>query len=110
VLVNPHAVDDVADAIFQAIEMPREERRKRMQKLRETIAENNVFRWAGKFLSTLLRFEFSEHPRPEFDMHAVHGRFLISAQRRDSPMYLTWIIHHHGMRRMSNSGYRRIAP
>jgi alpha,alpha-trehalose-phosphate synthase [UDP-forming] len=60
VLVNPFAIDEMADALRIALEMPDEERRKRMQKLRAIVAENNIYRWAGKYLSTLLKFEFPE--------------------------------------------------
>src|SRR5207237_4124237 len=60
VLVNPFAIDEVADAMRLALEMPEEERRKRMARLRAALAENNVYRWAGKFLSALLKFEFPE--------------------------------------------------
>ncbi len=60
VLVNPFAVDDVAEAIRLAVEMPEDERAKRMQKMHTAIADNNVYRWAGKLLSALLRFEFPE--------------------------------------------------
>jgi alpha,alpha-trehalose-phosphate synthase [UDP-forming] len=60
VLVNPFAIDEMAEALKQALEMPEEERRKRMQKLRAIVAENNIYRWAGKYLSALLRFEFTE--------------------------------------------------
>jgi trehalose 6-phosphate synthase len=59
-LVNPFAVDAMAAAIQQALEMPEEERRKRMQKMRSVVAEHNVFRWAGKLLSALVNFEFPE--------------------------------------------------
>jgi alpha,alpha-trehalose-phosphate synthase [UDP-forming] len=59
-MVNPFDADEMADAIIQALNMPVEERRKRMQKLRTIVAENNVYRWAGKFLSALLNFEFPE--------------------------------------------------
>ena len=65
VLVNPFAIDEVADAMYQALEMSDEERRKRMQKMRTVVAENNIYRWAGKFLSGLLKFEFPESPRPD---------------------------------------------
>jgi trehalose 6-phosphate synthase len=58
--VNPFAIDELAGAVRQALALPEEERRKRMQKLREVVAENNVYRWAGKFLSALLKFEFPE--------------------------------------------------
>lgn len=61
ILVNPFAVEDVADAMLRALEMPEEERRKRMQKLRTVVAENNIYRWAGKFLSALLKFEFHDN-------------------------------------------------
>jgi trehalose 6-phosphate synthase len=60
VLVNPFAVDEMANAIDLALTMPEEERRKRMQRMRAVIAENNIYRWAGKFLSTLLTFETPE--------------------------------------------------
>ena len=49
-LVNPFDVTETASAIIAAIEMPREERRKRMQLMRRTVAENNVYRWAGRML------------------------------------------------------------
>src|SRR5437870_13223912 len=42
--ISLHAFE-VADAIHQAIEMPEEERRKRMQRMRQTVAENNIYRW-----------------------------------------------------------------
>ena len=59
-VVNPFAADEMSDAILQAIKMPEDERRRRMAKMREAVAENNVYRWAGKFLSALTKFEFPE--------------------------------------------------
>lgn len=60
VLVNPFSIDETAEAMRIALEMPDEERKKRMQRLRNVVAEYNVYRWAGKFLSTLLNFEFPD--------------------------------------------------
>jgi trehalose 6-phosphate synthase/phosphatase len=54
-LVNPFDVTETAAAIVAAIEMPREERRKRMQLMRRTVAENNVYRWAGRMLMDVSR-------------------------------------------------------
>jgi trehalose 6-phosphate synthase len=73
VLVNPFAVDEVGDAIYQTLEMPEEERRKRMQKMREVVGKNNVFRWAGKLLSALLNFEFPENAREEAEFVSAVG-------------------------------------
>lgn len=66
-LVNPFAVDEVADAICQAVEMPADEQRRRMQRMRAAVAENNIYRWAGKLLSALLKFDFPENARVELD-------------------------------------------
>ena len=52
-IVNPFAVDDMAEAIHQAINMPAEERRRRMNRMRSVVAANNVYRWAGKILLAL---------------------------------------------------------
>ena len=70
VLVNPFAVDEVADAIHLTVQMPEDECRKRMQKMRTVVEENNVYRWAGKLLSALLKFEFPENSRPEVELMA----------------------------------------
>ncbi|HMP01402.1 MAG TPA: trehalose-6-phosphate synthase [Gemmatales bacterium] len=59
-LVNPFAVDELAEAIKTALEMPQPERKRRMVKMRETVASNNIYRWAGKVLSTLLKFDFPD--------------------------------------------------
>jgi trehalose 6-phosphate synthase len=59
-LVNPFAVEELAEAMHRALVMLAEERQKRMRRMREQIAYNNVYRWAGKVLSTLLKFDFPE--------------------------------------------------
>ena len=59
-LVNPYAIDHFADAIKNAVEMPEAERRKRMQKMRQVVQENNVYKWAADIISELVKFEFGE--------------------------------------------------
>ena len=59
-LINPYDPESFADVLAQALEMPEEEKQKRMQKMREVVEKNNIYRWAGKTLSQLLRFEFQE--------------------------------------------------
>ena len=54
-LVNPFDVTETAAAVVAAMKMPREERRKRMQLMRRTVAENNVYRWAGRMLMDVAR-------------------------------------------------------
>jgi alpha,alpha-trehalose-phosphate synthase [UDP-forming] len=50
--VNPFCTDEMAEAIVKAATMPAPERRRRMDRLRATVRENNVYRWAGAILRT----------------------------------------------------------
>jgi trehalose 6-phosphate synthase len=59
-LINPFAIEEIAEAIRLAVTMPLEERQKRMQRMRDLVAANNVYRWAGKIVSALLQFELPE--------------------------------------------------
>lgn len=54
-LVNPYDTGETAAAMATALDMPREERRKRMQLMRRTVAEYNVYRWAGRMLMDVSR-------------------------------------------------------
>jgi len=54
-LVNPFNVSETAAAIAEAIKMPREQRRQRMRLMRQTVMENNVYRWAGRMLVDIAR-------------------------------------------------------
>lgn len=60
VLINPYDIQEFSEGIYNAITLPDEERKKRMLKMRQLIQSANIFRWAGKVLSELLKFEFQE--------------------------------------------------
>jgi trehalose 6-phosphate synthase/phosphatase len=51
-VVNPYDVDGIADAIHLAYSMPAEERRRRMQALRDDIRRHDVHRWVKNFFSS----------------------------------------------------------
>jgi trehalose 6-phosphate synthase len=51
--INPHDIDGVKDAIMQAVEMPRKDRRARMRSLRKRVLENDVARWSATFIADL---------------------------------------------------------
>jgi len=56
-LVNPYSVDDIAQAIDVAVNMPEEERQKRMSLMRGIVQENNIYSWAGSIISEIAKFE-----------------------------------------------------
>jgi trehalose-6-phosphate synthase len=59
-IVNPYHVEEVADAMHQALTMPQPEQRERMASLRSTVREFNVFRWAGRMLTDAARWRLRE--------------------------------------------------
>jgi len=59
-IVNPYSVAEVADAVHQALTMPEEDRARRMERMRAQVRKNNVYRWAGRILSNLLRFDLPD--------------------------------------------------
>lgn len=62
-IVNPFDVEDTAQAMAQALRMPRDERRERMRFMRHTVKQNNVFRWAGRMLMDAARIRQREKLR-----------------------------------------------
>ncbi len=52
-LVNPYHIENFAEVIKQAIELPQDEKIKRMEKLRTLTQENNIYLWAEKIISDL---------------------------------------------------------
>lgn len=60
IMINPYDQNQFSDSLFYALTIPEEERSKRMTKMREVVKQNNIYRWAGKVISELLRFEFKE--------------------------------------------------
>ena len=52
-LVNPYDVEQLAEAIRAALEMPVEDRRTRMRQMRRTVKDHNVYRWAADLMSEL---------------------------------------------------------
>ncbi|MFH1778682.1 MAG: trehalose-6-phosphate synthase [Candidatus Omnitrophota bacterium] len=51
--INPYSIEEFADAIRFAVELPSEDKRKRMENMRKVISENNVYKWAGNIITEL---------------------------------------------------------
>jgi len=51
--INPYSTEEFADGIKTAVEMPLAEKKRRMENLRRTVKENNVYRWAGNIVNEL---------------------------------------------------------
>lgn len=63
-LVNPHDIEGVADAIYRAYAMSDEERRDRMRRLRRGIRECDIFWWVDAYLQAAIERDLSDYPQP----------------------------------------------
>ncbi|MCU1432715.1 MAG: trehalose 6-phosphate synthase [Actinotalea sp.] len=52
-LVNPHDIDGLKDAIARAVAMDHREQRTRMRKLRRRVMDDDVIKWSSSFLASL---------------------------------------------------------
>ena len=58
-LVNPHDIESVADTIHYAFTMDGEEKRRRMMRLRRSVARADIYQWVNSFLSAAIARDLS---------------------------------------------------
>jgi trehalose 6-phosphate synthase len=65
-LVNPYDVQQLADAILRALNMPEDQETERMLHMRHNVREHNVYRWAANLLSDLteIRIDIPDRVEP----------------------------------------------
>jgi len=59
VLINPYSIEEFAEAIKFTIEMPKDEKIKRMENMRRVVSENNIYKWAGNIITELVALKKS---------------------------------------------------
>jgi trehalose-6-phosphate synthase len=52
-LINPYSIEEFADAIKFTIEMPADEKKRRMEAMRRIVSDNNIYKWAGNIITEL---------------------------------------------------------
>lgn len=83
-LVNPHDIDGLKDAIERAARMEPREMRTRMRRLRRRVMEDDVTKWSHSFLSTLKATpdrDVPHHPTGLRQAHQPRGRDAGAHQR-----------------------------
>ena len=61
-IVNPYDNEVIAEAIHTALEMPSAQIERRMQAMRRTVREHNIFRWAANLISELADIRLAPQP------------------------------------------------
>ncbi|MBN2372811.1 trehalose-6-phosphate synthase [bacterium] len=67
-LVNPYDTEGVADAIYRAFKMGKEERKSRMKRLRRTVQRYNIFWWVNSFLNAAITKSLDSFPALDYYM------------------------------------------
>jgi trehalose-6-phosphate synthase len=52
-VINPYDIEQSADAIYTALQMPADQQRQRMKQMRRMVMSNNVYLWASSILRTM---------------------------------------------------------
>jgi trehalose-6-phosphate synthase len=60
-IVNPYDTEQLAEAIFRAIEMDPRERRERMRRMRRCVKDHNIFRWAANLIGAVSEIRLTLH-------------------------------------------------
>jgi len=61
-VVNPYDIAGVAEAMHRGLDMDREERRERMQRMRRQVMEHNIYRWAASVLRDVREIRIEDMP------------------------------------------------
>ncbi len=64
VMINPYDVEGFADGLEHALDMPTDERHRRMRALRRVVAGRDVFLWASNILEGLEHLDLGSLPPP----------------------------------------------
>jgi trehalose 6-phosphate synthase len=72
--INPYHTEETADTLYAAINMPRVEQRERMQSLRSTVREKNVYGWAGAMLADAARLRLRGRVHARLQAHRKDAR------------------------------------
>jgi trehalose 6-phosphate synthase len=73
-IVNPYDTEAFAEAIRAGVEMDRVERGARLARMKSSVAEHNVYRWAAELITALggtSGARFHENPRPAAEEETV---------------------------------------
>ncbi|HUU37233.1 MAG TPA: bifunctional alpha,alpha-trehalose-phosphate synthase (UDP-forming)/trehalose-phosphatase [Candidatus Desulfaltia sp.] len=82
ILVNPNNHEEVAEAISQALRMPEEEQRSRMENMQKRLRRFTVLRWADEFMAELQKIRMIQEELAERKLDERTEKKIIGEFRR----------------------------
>src|SRR3989339_741101 len=59
-IVNPYDIEQMADAIYYSLTMPKAEVEERMTRMRQDLHENNIYKWAANLTEELIKLRMDD--------------------------------------------------
>jgi len=59
-IVNPYDIEQMADALYYSLTMPKAEVGERMTRMREDLHENNIYKWAANLTGELMKLRMDD--------------------------------------------------
>ena len=59
-IVNPYDIEQMADAIYFSLTMPKAEITERMTRMRQDLHENNIYKWAANLTEELMKLRMDD--------------------------------------------------
>ncbi len=59
-IVNPYDIEQMADAIYYSLTMPKTEVSERMTRMRQDLHENNIYKWAANLTGELMKLRMDD--------------------------------------------------
>ncbi len=87
ILINPNDIWDFADKIYQALNMPEDEQKRRMAAMQQTVSKFDIFTWVKNFMDKLAEVKTQQQ--------ALHTRNINSSIRQK-----IGIRYHYAMKRL----------
>ena len=53
IIINPNNIDEIEEALLEALKMPEEEKKMRMEMMRKTLSKQTIYKWAHDFTEEL---------------------------------------------------------
>ncbi|MHC4664169.1 MAG: alpha,alpha-trehalose-phosphate synthase (UDP-forming) [Planctomycetota bacterium] len=86
-LVNPYDIEGMAGAIHDALNMPEEDKRARMKRMRSAIRKQDIFRWVNSILEAAFAKNLDDFPAVEEFMPGIkpESRRLKPVEPEENP-------------------------
>ncbi len=76
VMVNPNNIEEISEAIFFALEMPKDEQIKRMSQMRRRVERYNVLRWGDDIVKSTLELKEIQRKLDTFYLPRLKDRLI----------------------------------